>query len=496
MPNGGDHSDPVATAARRVERARRRVEGELIGWLLEVDRTAAYVDSGYADVAAWGRGELRWCPAEARARRGLMDLVRRAPAVLEQLLDGHLGVAQAHLLGRLFRAPRVGRYVPDFIDSFLRYATELDYAGFEQYCSAWRLLMDQDGSCPDRSRRSAHLGFVDHEFRLSMSGPAIDGVAWDAVLRRFEERELAEDWADARERFGSDATVDLLRRTPAQRRYDALQSLLAHVVLPGRGTAVDAGGVDGTHDDRDGDDAHGAADAADAADGDDGDDGDDDAGMGAEGGADGGDEDVGDAGNGAGASTGADGGPAATGSAARRRSSVTTVVNIVADLATWLHAFDRLTGEARGQPWVEPFGPHRGRCETLDGVQVHPRDAVLASLAGKVRAVVVDDAGRPVQMTSAQRLFRGAMADAVRFTASRCTHPGCLVPATAADVDHLRPHAAGGSTSVVNGGIACGRHNSWRYAVGATTTLRQDGVWVTHLPDGRRVAPPESGSSP
>lgn len=470
----GSVDDAVQAGARQVERARRRVEGELIGWLVEVERSGSYREFGYTDLAAWGRGELRWCPVEARSRRGLVGLVREAPVVLEWLLEGRLGVAQAHLLGRLFRAPRVGRHVPDFIESFLRCATELDYCGFEQYCRAWQLLMDQDGSCPDRRRRSAHLGFVGHEFRLAMSGPAIDGVAWEAVLRRFEERELAADWAEARERYGEAATADLLARSPAQRRYDALQNLLAHVVLPARrgdtddSCDMDGAGLDGFTSDEGGLDedaspevtvhevtAHEVT-APDAR----------------------------------------PGGPRDAGGERvrpvdRRRPPTSTVVNIVADLPTWLRALDGLTGAARGQPWIEPFGPRRGRCETVDGVQLHPRDVVLASLAGMVRAVVVDQAGRPVQMSSVQRLFRGALADAVRFTASRCSHPGCLVPATEAQVDHLHPHVLGGATTIDNGGLACGHHNTWRYTAGARTTLGDDGVWITHTSDGGRLAPPD-----
>ena len=422
----------VLAAACEAEGLRRRAEGLLITQMMEVDRRGLFAANGYVDVAGWGRGELRWSAVEARSRKGLMQLARAVPEVLQRLLDGRLGVAQAHLLGRLFRAPRVGRFVPQFIESFLQYAAELDFAGFEQYCRSWRSLMDQDGADPGHATRSASRGFVGHDFRLVMSGPAVDGVQWDAVLNRFERVEFERDWREAQYVHGDNTRADLLERTSTQRRYDALQNLLAHVQLPKLNEPARGAG-EGDDDASTGDDAPASA----------------------------------------------SGGP------------VQLVVNVMADLNTWLYQLDRVMGLPGLKPMYEPFGAKRGRSHTVDGVEIHPRDVVLASLVDKVRCVVLDGAGRPIKMTSASRFFTGALADAALMAATRCTHPGCEVPSTQSQHDHLVAYSDGGATSSINVGPGCRRHNPWRYQVRARTDLRDDGVWVTEHANGRRIAPPD-----
>ena len=393
--------------ARDHELLRRRAEGLLLQSLIRIDRRGLYRANGYTDVAAWGRGELRWEPVEARSRRGLTKLAQQVPEIVDRLLAGRLGVAQAHLLGRLFSAPRVGHHVPEFIDSFLHYATEMSYHHFEHYCRSWRLLMDQDGTLPNPAGRHASLAFTDTEYRLTIVGPSIDGAAWQAELQRLERIEFEHDWRAAKQQYGEAVCHDVLARTNTQRRYDALQRLVT-----GDPAGNPAGGV-------------------------------------------------------------------------------STVVNIVADLPTWLHQLDRISGMPGVAPQIEPFGPARGRSHTIDGTQVHPRDVVLASLTNHVRCIVTDSTGRAVAMTSKQRLFTGPLADAIRLTSTTCTHPGCLAPASTSQLDHLVPHSRGGPTSAINGGPVCDHHNPWRYAAGARTYLRDDGIWITEHRDGTRIAPPD-----
>mgnify|MGYP000160793012 CR=1 FL=1 len=57
--------------------------------------------------------------------------------------------------------------------------------------------------------------------------------------------------------------------------------------------------------------------------------------------------------------------------------------------------------------------------------------------------------------------------------------------------DHLLPASARGPTDVCNGGPRCGCHNRWRQRAGASSTLDDEGRWVTQLPDGTDIAPPD-----
>jgi hypothetical protein len=93
-------------------------------------------------------------------------------------------------------------------------------------------------------------------------------------------------------------------------------------------------------------------------------------------------------------------------------------------------------------------------------------------------------------MSSAQRLFTGAIRDAVLMTATHCTSDGCIVPATKCQTDHLVPASQGGQTCVCNGGLACGHHNRWRYLAKVKVRRLADGTIATFRPDGSRIAPP------
>jgi hypothetical protein len=449
-----DHEALIA-AGREVEMVRRRTEGELVQVMVELDRTRAYASRGYRDVAGWGRGELRWERTEARSRRGLMRLCTACPRVLELLLAGRLGVAQAHLLGRAFLAPRVGRLVAMFIDEFLDVADEHDYLTFEQHVREWKRLVDQDGPEPRHLQRSAALGFTDDEFHLSLFGPSADGALLKALLDEFEQFEWQLDWARCQETHGEAASAELMPRTAAQRRYDAVMNMIAHV-----GVAFTSDESEASDGDADPDDADVFL---------------DDEAM---------PEPAPEPACPPGAITearqlGGEMGP------------VKPVVNLVVDLRTFLQEMERMVGsdEPTQLPVPSPFGPDRPRCSTVDGIAVHPRDMILAAIHGRMRLVVVDETGRPVQATSAARCFTGRMRDMLSMLATHCTHPGCLVPASECQGDHLVPHSHGGATDTTNGGLGCGRHNLWRYTARARTWRRGDGVWITTLPDGTRVAP-------
>ena len=460
LPELADLADAqLLHTCRLDELDRRRTEGLLIHRMVEIERRKLYAADGFKCLAAWGRGVQRWNDLEARSRRNLTKLAMVEPQVVQRLVTGRLGVAQAHLLGRLFKTPRVGQFVPLFIDDFLDQAAELSYADFEQHVRNWRLLADQDGPDPERAhrQRGASLQFSDHEFRMVMNGPAIDGAKFKALLQRFEQIEFDLDWAAAKQQWGDDARPDLMARTSQQRRYDAFVNLLAHVHLP---AGTDQADQADPFDDGPADASLEAAEAPFA------------------------DSSVTPTPGTPGTSPGTSGARGADG-------AVSTVVNITIDLHTYLHSLERLFGTALYRHTPAPFGADRACSQTLDGTFVSPRDAVLASLYGKVRLVVTDETGQPVQMTRIGRLFTGPMRDAVLMLATRCTHPGCDRSSTDCHIDHLVPHSTGGPTQVDNGGPACPHHNNWRYTSGARARRQPSGRWTTHRKDGTEIAPPD-----
>lgn len=129
------------------------------------------------------------------------------------------------------------------------------------------------------------------------------------------------------------------------------------------------------------------------------------------------------------------------------------------------------------------------RCETSNGLSVSARDAVIASLIGTIRRVVIDDSGRVIDL-GRKRRFTGAARDAVLLSdGRRCIWPGCGRDSKRNQIDHTHGHARGGLTRPDNGGPACGRHN--RFKTGGYTVHRDaHGTWHVHRPDGTELTQP------
>ena len=115
-------------------------------------------------------------------------------------------------------------------------------------------------------------------------------------------------------------------------------------------------------------------------------------------------------------------------------------------------------------------------------------EAVANALVGHVRRVVIDAEGTVIDLSRRRRLFTGAAALAVKLASSECYWPGCHVPVTDCQSDHLIPWAdhGGGSTNPGNGGPACGRHNRMKER-GFTAWRDPAGQWHTYRPDGTEI---------
>jgi hypothetical protein len=98
------------------------------------------------------------------------------------------------------------------------------------------------------------------------------------------------------------------------------------------------------------------------------------------------------------------------------------------------------------------------RCETIDGLPVDPIEAAVQSLVHAARRVVLDASGTVIDLGRA-RFFTGHARIAALLHSTRCIWPGCRVPSSSCQVDHLVEHRHGGRTCPGNGAPLCGRHN-------------------------------------
>ncbi len=108
---------------------------------------------------------------------------------------------------------------------------------------------------------------------------------------------------------------------------------------------------------------------------------------------------------------------------------------------------------------AELTGPVR---ETFNGIVLSRRDVAEWLTQADFERIVFDPTGKPVDVTSPQRFFTGAMRRAVQVRDRRCAHPTCNVDAERCQIDHIVEHSAGGPTNIDNARLLCPRHNRQR----------------------------------
>lgn len=172
------------------------------------------------------------------------------------------------------------------------------------------------------------------------------------------------------------------------------------------------------------------------------------------------------------------------------------VTDIVIDHAT----FERVAAELAGidtsavDAALSPFPSPSYRCSTLDGRPVEATAAVAHALVGHVRRVVIGADSVVIDLGRRRRLFTGPAALAVKLARETCYWPGCQVPVTRCQCDHLTPwatrahgSAGGGCTCPGNGGPGCGKHNRFKHRHDFRVRRDPDGTVHVHRPDGTRV---------
>ena len=165
------------------------------------------------------------------------------------------------------------------------------------------------------------------------------------------------------------------------------------------------------------------------------------------------------------------------------------VTNLVIDDTTYQRTLEALITGIR--PEADPGDPSY-RCSTIDGHPVEPTEAVAASLLGKLRRVVIGADGVVIDLGRSVRLFTGLARLAAQLANTECFWPGCHVPVSQCQIDHLVPFSerddggGGGRTNPGNGGPACGKHNRHKEH-GYTVWRDTHGRWHTHRPDGTEI---------
>jgi len=113
---------------------------------------------------------------------------------------------------------------------------------------------------------------------------------------------------------------------------------------------------------------------------------------------------------------------------------------------------------ARQSKWIDarPFLPAVDEALALGSTE-----AFSNSILNEIRRVVVNAKSTVIDL-GRKRFFTGHARHAVMLQSNECVWPGCEIPTTKCQADHLTEHSRGGLTNPENGAPLCGGHNRWK----------------------------------
>jgi hypothetical protein len=212
-----------------LHRAESTLRAATVRALAELGHRGLHLNSGQRSVGGYlaHRQHLRRDDAAATGRLAIKH--RFLPHTMAALEAGEITEAHAQVIGRAWRRPVVAVFDRDETMMVER-AAELSFQDFVWFIEKWK-----DAADPDRGRRNAeravssrrlHISGAGDRVYLNGSGDSITGTLLKGAIDRVSQELFEQDWKRARREHGDDATSADVDRTPAQRRYDALLTLV------------------------------------------------------------------------------------------------------------------------------------------------------------------------------------------------------------------------------------------------------------------------------
>ena len=215
-------------ATRRLEVLRRRLDHGTDRAAGHLDASCAFSLDGHRNARCALKHLGRLSGSEAHGRTQTARALRELPAVEAAYARGEVPTQHVRAIARVVSNPRVSEFVPIADPIFAEQASTQTYDDFCAWLRQWESLADADGAAQDAERTHERRSFsllenaMDGSWTSQGHHGALQGAAMKELLDRYEDAEFAADWAEAREAHGTEARVEHLRRTPAQRRADAL----------------------------------------------------------------------------------------------------------------------------------------------------------------------------------------------------------------------------------------------------------------------------------
>lgn len=220
------------TLARAVEGIRRRIDAGTDRLAGHLEETGKFAVDGHRSAKDAITFVGRLPSAEAHARVHTARRLKQLPAVAGAHRRGDISTEAVRAISNLAANPRVAPLLDDVIDElFVEQARSQSHQGFVAWLRDLERAADMDGAGADaevtheRRRTQFNQNMADGSYELRSSGGSLHGAIIGDVLAAFEAAELEADRVEAIEKYGPDVALDHYRRTPLQRRSDALVAI-------------------------------------------------------------------------------------------------------------------------------------------------------------------------------------------------------------------------------------------------------------------------------
>ena len=219
--------DTLSDALLAMQRLRGGLDVAEARVLSRWDAQRGWQPSGAKTGAAWLAWKQRIPIGVARQRIRHARAMRTLPAIDAAWADGDLDRAHITTLLGARTARTADLFDGDGHEWLLRIARAYGFVSFKGACDRWSMVADPDGAeqkaADDEEAREVHLSqsFGGMWFGKLTLDP-LSGDIVNTTLREIEREMFETDWADAKARLTRPPTILDLRRTPGQRRADAL----------------------------------------------------------------------------------------------------------------------------------------------------------------------------------------------------------------------------------------------------------------------------------
>jgi hypothetical protein len=219
--------DDLAAFVEDLYRLDARFTGRRCDVVRRFDARKVWRSSGARSATTWIATRTRVPKAQAGSELRLGRRLAALPRTALALDDGDITPDAARLVAGCAAGRTASSFDGEVEEFLVGEAKRQRHCDLQRICDYWRLVVDPDGSDEDAEARFARRGtscnqLPDGTWRVDANLDVIGGTGFDTELRRLEQQMFQEDLRALRAEHGEGATIDLIRRTPRQRRADAM----------------------------------------------------------------------------------------------------------------------------------------------------------------------------------------------------------------------------------------------------------------------------------